>query len=564
MRYPDLLNPDLLDRIPLAAGVVLDVGCGTGALGAEYKRRNPKARYVGIEQDESAARVAATRLDKVLIVNLDDWGCLDEEIPEKSVDCLIYGDVLEHLKDPWAVFARQSAWLSPNGIVLICMPNIEHWSFVERLLRGTWDYESQGLFDSTHLRWFSADTFRRVLRKLSLNPVDVVPRVFDASASEGFVEAIAPGLEALGIDREAYLHRAAPIQHVWRATGKMARQRLHLVSTMLNPVGGVSHVRVVEPMQALATDISLIPNVIGVVDPPPDAADAPRIFIFHRPLLAGDYGLTRVRALIEQGWLVVCEFDDHPDYIPVLQRPDVQNFRAVHAIQTSTNPLADVLRLQNPEVAVFPNTILRLPETQNHLNQDHITLFFAGLNRENDWPPFIQALNLAAARAGSRLHFQIVNDRGLFDALETPHKSFTPLCDYETYQNLLGASEISFMPLLDTPFNRCKSDLKFIEAASRRVVALASPTVYGESIKDGETGIVFRDPSELEHRLSRLVANPDVTRGIGNKARAFIAQNRMAAYQVEQRSKWYHSLWSRRVELHDSLLSRIPELAPSL
>jgi glycosyltransferase involved in cell wall biosynthesis len=443
------------------------------------------------------------------------------------------------------------------------MPNAEHWTFVERLLRGTWDYEEHGLFDSTHLRWFTAETVRRTLRRAGLVPVDVIPRTFEAAACEEFVDALAPALRRLGIDRDGYLQRAAPIQHVWRAIRRPSPPPLHLVSTMLNPVGGVSHVRVMEPMQALAADPTLVTEVVGILDQPPDTADAPRIFIFHRPLLAGEHGLSRVRSLIEQGWLVLCEFDDHPDYIPVLQRPDIQNFRAVHAIQTSTEPLAEVLRKQNPEVIVFPNAVVRLPDIRNHQTTDRTTLFFAGLNRENEWPPYVQALNNVASRAGGRLHFQIVNDRGLFDALQTPHKSYTPLCDYETYQSLLSASEISFMPLLDTPFNRCKSDLKFIEAATHRVVALASPVVYGGSIEDGKTGVLFRDALELENRLTRLVANPDISRGIGDAARRFVEANRMLAYQVARRSRWYHSLWERRDELRRALLDRVPELAPS-
>jgi len=226
--------------------------------------------------------------------------------------------------------------------------------------------------------------------------------------------------------------------------------------------------------------------------------------------------------------------------------------------------LAEVLRRQNPEVTVFPNAVARLPDIRNHATSERITLFFAGLNRENEWPPYLAALNNVAARAGGRLCFQIVNDRGLYEALQTPHKAYTPLCDYESYQNLLGSCEISFMPLLDTPFNRCKSDLKFIEAAAHRVVALASPVVYGGSIEDGRTGVLFRDAQELEQRLSRLVANPEIGRGIGDTARDFVEKNRMLAYQVAQRSRWYHSLWERREQLQQSLLARVPELAPSL
>ena len=136
-----------------------------------------------------------------------------------------------------------------------------------------------------------------------------------------------------------------------------------------------------------------------------------------------------------------------------------------------------------------------------------------------------------------------------------------PLCGYDTYQALLAASEISFMPLLDTPFNRCKSDLKFIEAAAHRVTALATATVYEQSVADGQTGVLFRSPEELGQRLLRLVANPDITQAIGDAARAYVARERMLAYQIAERTAWYHDLWARREELHRALLERMPELA---
>jgi len=261
----------------------------------------------------------------------------------------------------------------------------------------------------------------------------------------------------------------------------------------------------------------------------------------------------------------VCEFDDHPSGIPVLQRPDIQNFRAVHAVQTSTEPLAAVLRAENPEVRVFRNAASVIPPARNFANPDRMTLFFGGLNRELDWPPYVAALNAVAGFVGERLHFQIVNDRGLFDALETPHKSFTPLCDYATYRDLLSRSEISFMPLADTMFNRCKSDLKFIEASAHRVAALASPVVYGDSVEDERTGFLFADPSQLQQRLARMVAQPDLTRDIAEAARAYVARERMMAYQVAERAAWYWSLWERREELTRALHARVPELSlPSL
>ena len=555
--YPDILNPDLLDRIPLDAVNVLDVGCGAGALGLEFKRRNPRTRYFGIETDLDAAAIARGRLDAVATGSVED-----EPYPfgDTRFDCIIYGDVLEHLVDPWMVIRRHAERLSDDGVMLICMPNAEHWSFVERLLRGTFDYDEQGLFDRTHLRWFTADMTRRALRAAGLVPHDVIPRIFGQPQARAFVVAMRPGLEALGIDVQHYARRSAPLQFVWRAMRREVTT-LSVVSSMLAPVGGVSHVRVVEPMAALATRPGLTPRIIDGTDPGPVDPHQPRIFVFHRPLLAGNAGLVAVRRLMDQGFVVVCEFDDHPAYIPVLRRPDVQNFRAVHAIQTSTEPLAEILREQNPEVTVFANAVNRVETPRNFTEPGHLTMMFAGINREEEWPLYLGALNSAAALAGERLRFRIVADRGLYDALETPHKTYTPLCDYDTYRSLLAESEICFMPLADTPFNRCKSDLKFIEAASFRVAALASPTVYAGSIEDGRTGLIFRNAQELQQRLIRLVATPAAAKGLAEAARAHVLGTRMLAYQVSARETWYRDLWARREELNRKLLERVPELA---
>ena len=69
--YADGYNPDLLERIPLYSRLVLDIGCGTGALGYAFKRRNPQARVFGIEGDPRAAAIASRRLDGVIADDIE-------------------------------------------------------------------------------------------------------------------------------------------------------------------------------------------------------------------------------------------------------------------------------------------------------------------------------------------------------------------------------------------------------------------------------------------------------------------------------------------------------------
>jgi SAM-dependent methyltransferase len=554
--YHDVVNQDLLDRIPLTAKVVVDVGCSSGALGAAYRRLNPRARVLGLEMDPEAAKIAAQRLDEVAIGDVES-GPLPFA-PKDGIDCIIYGDVLEHMKDPWAVLASHARALNDDGVMLICVPNLENWAFADRLLRGSWDYEPQGLFDRGHLRWFSLETMRQGIEQLGLIPCDVHPRIFDGERAAAFSNALAPGLRALGIDPQAFADRSAPLQYVWRVR-KAPRKPMTIGANMLAPVGGVSHVRVIYPMRAMFTNPSMLIRMSPNPDVIPPEGDMPRIFVLHRPALSGQNAIEVVRRLRAGGWLVVTEFDDHPDFFQNLQSEEQLSFRAVHAVQTSTPALAEVLSTRNPEVRVFPNAIRVLPEVHNFTDPNRLTLFFGALNRENDWRPLMPILNAVAATVGERLRFTVVHDRGFFDALETPHKSFTPTCDHDTYLSLLGASEISFMPLGDTWFNRAKSDLKFIESAAARVASLASNVVYGDTIEDGRTGLLFRNGDELRARLLRMVAMPDMARGLGDAARAYIAGERMLAYQVAPRIEWYRSLWERREELEQARVARMAE-----
>jgi hypothetical protein len=172
----------------------------------------------------------------------------------------------------------------------------------------------------------------------------------------------------------------------------------------------------------------------------------------------------------------------------------------------------------------------------------------------------MDVINSVSRRLGSKIRFEVVGDRAFFDTLETDHKNFTPICDYSVYQDILSRCEISFMPLSDTPFNTCKSDLKYIEAASHRVAGLASPVVYSSVIDDGRTGILFRSSEELEVRLTHLVANPDTALAIADGGRQYVKDKRMLNYQLSRRTDWYHSLWERRDELNVALRKRVLEL----
>jgi glycosyltransferase involved in cell wall biosynthesis len=427
----------------------------------------------------------------------------EAEAPHGGIDSIVLCGSLIDPGDAASLIRRHAETLSPDGVMLIR------------------EIESG--------QWRQGDGMRQLLLDAGLTICDVAPGTAGRDGAE---------------------------YRIWRVR-KEPRQPLILSGTMLDPVGGVSDVRVVHPLSALATDPALRTVVTTVITHRKPHDNTPRIFVLHRPLLAGPKGFSTVRSLAAAGYLVVTEFDDHPDHFDMMRMGGDLTFRGVHALQTSTSAMAEALRRYNPEIAVFPNAMVSLPEVRNFAALPAVTLFFGALNRERDWRPLMPAINAVAAKAADRLSFQVVHDRVFFEALETPHKAFTPTCDYETYLRLLGGSEISFMPLSDTSFNRAKSYLKFIEAAACRAAPLASTVVYGDSIEDGRTGLLFRDPAEFHAKLLRLVALPGLARDLGDAGREHIAGTRMLAYQVAPRIAWYRSLWARREALNEALNVRL-------
>ncbi len=540
---------DLLPRLPLAARSMLHVGCGGGGLAAGYRPRNPVVRLLGIETDTALLEQAARSFDAVAAVDIDS-NPLPFELPD-GLDCLVYDGILEYLNDPWGVIAAQSGALTPDGVIVMSLPNPGSWQVLERLLHGQTDGNKL-----TPAAAFAPEMVMRHLARIGLTPCDVMESQVSRKLAGAFLEAMAPALQSLGIEAEAFARRASAARLVWRVR-KEPRQRLFLSGNMLDPVGGVSHVRVVYPMQALGTDPSVITEIKDHVDTNAPHDDTPRIFILHRPALIGEHGRNLVQTLSTSGHLVITEFDDHPDFFPMMQRGGALSFEGAHALQTSTPALADVLRKYNPEVAVFPNAIPTLPEIRNFAEPHAITMFFGALNREGDWETLMPVINEVTALAGDRLRFEVIHDRAFFDALQSPHKAFTPICDYDAYLRILGGCEICFMPLSDTAFNRTKSDLKFIESGACRVMPLASPIVYADSVEHGRTGLLFSNPDELRLNLLRIVALPENARCIADAARDYVAKHRMLAYQVAPRIAWYRSLWERRDALFAAQRERV-------
>jgi SAM-dependent methyltransferase len=151
---------DIAGLVPHSATQILDVGCARGELGSTLKERADQIEITGIEMSPALAHEAQGRLDNVLICTVE---AALGQLPDASFDCVIFGDVLEHLVNPYAVLASVKPKLRRHGVVVASIPNVRHHRVLRSLiLHGRWNYGEGGLLDSGHLRFFTLSGIQKM------------------------------------------------------------------------------------------------------------------------------------------------------------------------------------------------------------------------------------------------------------------------------------------------------------------------------------------------------------------------------------------------------------------
>lgn len=206
--YFDGLNQKLLAAIPRDARAVLEFGCASGRLGAACKQRRAELHWTGVDRSAAALAEAAVRLDAVVSMDLD---APDPGLLAAGYDVVVFGDVLEHLRNPLECLRFAHSVSAPQARLVCCVPNMAHASVVERMLAGDLSYDAAGLLDETHLRFLSQASIFKLLLDSGWLP-NVGDRYVVGHANSSFLSGLVGAARQLGIPEQTALNHLLSYQ----------------------------------------------------------------------------------------------------------------------------------------------------------------------------------------------------------------------------------------------------------------------------------------------------------------------------------------------------------------
>jgi Glycosyl transferases group 1 len=198
-------------------------------------------------------------------------------------------------------------------------------------------------------------------------------------------------------------------------------------------------------------------------------------------------------------------------------------------VTVSTEPLAEVFRQYNPNTHVLPNCVPQwlLHHQPPRRDDGVITVGWQGSDTHNgDWHQAASQVGRYFRRTAQPLELHHMGGRctGL-PTLQPGQYRHTPwIEEIEAYYCVVDW-HVALAPLADTTFNRSKSDIRVLEAASFGIPSVASDVdPYRRFIRHGENGYLCRSDHDWGRYLRILAEDPQQREKMGQAARDSAAE----------------------------------------
>lgn len=147
----------------LGRSPILDVGAASGALGRLLV--GSELVIDALEPDQPSAAEARPFYRSVTVATAEQ-----ARLPVSAYEVIVLADVLEHMPRPGSVLTRLSQDAAADAVFVISLPNVAHVAARALIAAGKFPRHERGIFDRTHLHFFTLDSALELVRQSHLRP----------------------------------------------------------------------------------------------------------------------------------------------------------------------------------------------------------------------------------------------------------------------------------------------------------------------------------------------------------------------------------------------------------
>lgn len=131
-----------------------------------------------------------------------------------------------------------------------------------------------------------------------------------------------------------------------------------------------------------------------------------------------------------------------------------------------------------------------------------------------------------------------------FNSLDIEWIHSVPMSKYIETLNSLKL-DIMLIPRRDTYFNKCKSNIKYLEASMLEIPVVASTFENSpyNIIEDGKTGFLAKDKEEFKQKTEILINDKDLRRTMGKSAKEYTLKN----FNIDDKGSLWEDAYSKLI-----------------
>ena len=331
--------------------------------------------------------------------------------------------------------------------------------------------------------------------------------------------------------------------------------------------GGCGWYRIINPLEKIGADVQRDSYMLYGAKTALEMKERGDIWVTR--LL--DSPTTTMEVLVDAeftGAKVVLDLDDDPfnlnkehyaykDFME--RRPQYENFirNADHVI-VSTEPIKSAISHLNDKVTVIPNAIdpeiWKVKRKKRKDGKIRIGWFGSGSHLV-DMPlilPVIEAIEKKYPNVEFHLAGMVHAD--IQEGRRFHHEGTKGYAQYPQWVADMDL-DIALAPLLDTPFNRAKSNIKWLEHSMLKTpMVLSDVKPYSESVVNYKTGFLASTQAQWIKYLSWLIENPDKRKEIGENAYKAVIKDWLIDKQLPKYEALFKKMEKKNITVYTSIV----------